>query len=67
MSTGAPAPGNGTPFRAIISVVETAMFAVAVAFAGIHHGHFANPLVVIPTLTGFLAHAINHPAGGSPI
>jgi glycerol uptake facilitator-like aquaporin len=64
--TGAPAPGGGTPFRAIISVIETAAFAIAVVFAGIKGGHL-NPETVIALTSGFLAHAVNHPAGGSPI
>ena len=66
-NTGAPAPGGGTPFRAIISVIETAGFAMAAVAAGFHHWHLVSPWVVGPTLVAFTAHAINHPAGGSPI
>lgn len=65
--TGAPAPSNGTPFRAIVSVIESAAFAVAVVASGFHHWHIVSPWVVGPFLTGFVAHAVNHPAGGSPI
>jgi len=65
--TGAPNPGGGTPFRAIISVIETAAFSVALIASAFHGGHFGNPWTVVPALAGFTAHGINHPAGGSPI
>ena len=65
--TGAPAPGGGTPFRAIISVIETAALILAAVAAGLHHGHLDNIWTGLPLLIGLSAHAVNHPAGGSPI
>jgi hypothetical protein len=64
--TGAPAPGGPAPFRAIISVIESALFACALIVAGFKGWHL-NPVTTGTLLGGFTAHAINHPAGGSPI
>ena len=66
MTNGAPNPGGGTPFRAIVSVIETAAFAIALGAAAFHSGHF-DSAVIVAMLSGFTAHAVNHPAGGSPI
>lgn len=64
--TGAPAPAGPAPWRAIISIIESALFAIATIFAGAHGWHL-NPVTIGSLLGGFTAHAVNHPAGGSPI
>ena len=66
-NTGAPAPGGGFNARAIISIVETVAFAFATVMAILHGGHITNPYAGVPALIGFVAHGVNHPAGGSPI
>ena len=54
-------------WRIPVSVLETGAFVVATVVAVAHHGHFTHTWTVIPTLVGFVAHGVNHPAGGSPV
>jgi hypothetical protein len=56
---------NGIPpwLRAIISIVETLAFIVAVILQLSGHGGDA----IVAALIGASGHAVNHPAGGSPL
>lgn len=66
MSNGQPSPGGSAPWRAIVSVIESVLFAVATIAAAIKGWHL-NPVSIGSFLGGLTAHAVNHPAGGSPI
>lgn len=65
--TPTPAKSSTTnTIRAIISVLETVAFIVATALAAMNNGSdFKN--AIITALVGFIAHGVNHTAGGSPI
>lgn len=67
MTTPAPAqPVTHTSslnIRAIISVLETVAFVVAVILQALGYGSDA----LVAALIGASGHAVNHPAGGSPL
>ncbi len=65
-------PSNPKPvvtvntLRALLSVAETASFIVAGVLAAMSNGADLHN-AVITALVGFMAHGINHNAGGSPV
>ena len=62
-TTGQPTARNNLNMRAVISVLETIAFIIAVILQATGHGSDA----LIAALIGASGHAVNHPAGGSPL
>ena len=58
-----PTPTSGINLRAVISVLETVAFLIAVVLQALGHGNDA----LVSALIGAAGHAVNHPAGGSPL
>jgi hypothetical protein len=52
--------------RGIISILETASFVIATILAALNNGQDFKRGVTT-ALVGFIAHGVNHNAGGSPV